>query len=120
MMMKPLREVHLEYLRTRGTFNFIRKDTIATDVFPEDPFIHYEIACLNHIIDVVSLSVENYRDFSKKNYEDYVEGVIKPFKEQALNELIKSIGWIVIPLTILIYFQRQINRRKTTPIGFLW
>ncbi|WP_078409005.1 hypothetical protein [Priestia abyssalis] len=34
--------------------DFIKKGTIATDVFPEEPFIHYEIACLDHIIDVIS------------------------------------------------------------------
>lgn len=33
---------------------FIKKGTIATDVFPEKTFIHYEIACLDHIIDVIS------------------------------------------------------------------
>lgn len=34
--------------------DFINKGTIVTDVFPEDPFVHYELACLDHIIDVVS------------------------------------------------------------------
>jgi hypothetical protein len=34
--------------------DFINKGTIATDVFPEDTYVHYEIASLNHIIDVIS------------------------------------------------------------------
>ncbi|WML44355.1 hypothetical protein [Neobacillus sp. PS3-40] len=33
---------------------FINKGTIATDVFPEDTYVHYEIASLDHIIDVIS------------------------------------------------------------------
>lgn len=34
--------------------DFINKGTIVNDVFPEEKLIHYEIACLDHIIDVIS------------------------------------------------------------------
>ncbi|MCQ6280059.1 hypothetical protein [Bacillus sp. EB600] len=34
--------------------DFINKGTIVTDVFPEEQFVHYEIACLDHIIDIIS------------------------------------------------------------------
>jgi hypothetical protein len=34
--------------------DFINKGTIATDIFPEDTYVHYEIASLDHIIDVIS------------------------------------------------------------------
>ncbi len=46
--MKSLKGIHLEYL------DFINKGTIANDVFPEEQLVHYEIACLDHIIDVIS------------------------------------------------------------------
>lgn len=56
-------------------------------------------------------------DFNNKLYEKYVEETVKPYKEQALNELIKSIGWTVIPLMFFTYFQIQINRLKKYKIG---
>jgi hypothetical protein len=34
--------------------DFISKGTIVNDVFPEEQPVHYEIACLDHIIDVIS------------------------------------------------------------------
>ncbi|MEO2075969.1 MAG: hypothetical protein ABGX20_11425 [Bacillus sp. (in: firmicutes)] len=34
--------------------DFINKGTIVNDVFPEEHLVHYEIACLDHIIDVIS------------------------------------------------------------------
>ncbi|SMQ80974.1 hypothetical protein SAMN05444673_4067 [Bacillus sp. OV166] len=34
--------------------DFINKGTIVNDVFPEEQPVHYEIACLDHIIDVIS------------------------------------------------------------------
>lgn len=34
--------------------DFINKGTIVNDVFPEEQLVHYEIACLDHIIDVIS------------------------------------------------------------------
>lgn len=34
--------------------DFINKSTIVNDVFPEEQLVHYEIACLDHIIDVIS------------------------------------------------------------------
>ncbi|MBT2696545.1 hypothetical protein J7E79_03775 [Bacillus sp. ISL-40] len=34
--------------------DFINKGTIVNDVFPEEQLVHYEIACMDHIIDVIS------------------------------------------------------------------
>ncbi len=34
--------------------DFINKGTIVKDVFPEEQPVHYEIACLDHIIDIIS------------------------------------------------------------------
>ncbi|MFC0472726.1 hypothetical protein ACFFHM_20135 [Halalkalibacter kiskunsagensis] len=33
-------------------------------------------------------------------------------KQYALNSFIKSLGWIIIPLPIFLFFQRRINREK--------
>lgn len=34
--------------------DFIKAGTIAEDIFPEKQFVHYQIPCLNHIIDIIS------------------------------------------------------------------
>lgn len=34
--------------------DFIKRGTIVTDVFPDEQLVHYEIACLDHIIDIIS------------------------------------------------------------------
>ncbi|MEX3747655.1 MULTISPECIES: hypothetical protein [Lysinibacillus] len=34
--------------------DFIKAGTIAEDIFPEKQFIHYQIPCLNHTIDIIS------------------------------------------------------------------
>ncbi|MFF2174850.1 hypothetical protein ACFVT8_00070 [Lysinibacillus sp. NPDC058147] len=34
--------------------DFIKEGTIAEDIFPEKQFVHYQIPCLNHIIDIIS------------------------------------------------------------------
>lgn len=34
--------------------DFINKGTIVNDVFSGEQFVHYQIACLDHIIDVIS------------------------------------------------------------------
>ena len=34
--------------------DFVKISTIAEDIFPDDPFTHYCIPCLNHIIDIIS------------------------------------------------------------------
>lgn len=54
----------------------------------------------------------------KKTEEELVvsyEAMIKRDKEQseqqAINALIKSFGWIVIPLPIFIYFQRRLGKQ---------
>ncbi|MBG9454317.1 hypothetical protein ABE61_09655 [Lysinibacillus sphaericus] len=34
--------------------DFIKAGTIAEDIFPEKQFVHYQIPCLNHIVDIIS------------------------------------------------------------------
>lgn len=43
----------------------------------------------------------------KKNYDDMILQQKALAKERAVNSLIKSLGWIVIPLPVFIYFQRR-------------
>lgn len=48
----------------------------------------------------------------KTMYDDYVDHEVMREKERALNGLIKSLGWIVIPLPIFLYFQRMTRKEK--------
>ncbi len=34
--------------------DFVKTGTIAEFIFPEEQFVHYQIPCLNHIIDIIS------------------------------------------------------------------
>ncbi|WNF36180.1 hypothetical protein RJD24_17275 [Bacillaceae bacterium IKA-2] len=45
----------------------------------------------------------------QKKYEAMIVSQTKNSIEQAKNNLIKSFGWILIPLPIFIYFQRRLN-----------
>ncbi|OIJ11624.1 hypothetical protein BKP35_11845 [Anaerobacillus arseniciselenatis] len=48
----------------------------------------------------------------RRNYDSMVASHKENAVERAKNNLIKSFGWIVIPLPIFIYFQRQLNRKR--------
>lgn len=48
----------------------------------------------------------------KTMYDDYVDHEIMREKERALNGLFKSLGWIVIPFPIFLYFQRFARKEK--------
>lgn len=48
----------------------------------------------------------------RRNYEAMVASHKENAVERAKNNLIKSFGWIVIPLPIFIYFQRRLNRKS--------
>ena len=45
----------------------------------------------------------------KKNYEQLVRDEKERARARALNSLIKSFGWIVIPLPVFLYFQRKLK-----------
>ncbi|WP_332629459.1 hypothetical protein [Halalkalibacter flavus] len=45
-------------------------------------------------------------------YDAMLKQKIEYQKQSALNGLIKSLGWIFIPLPIFVFFQRKINREK--------
>jgi hypothetical protein len=45
----------------------------------------------------------------KKDYADLIAHQKQQAKERAMNSLIKSLGWIVIPLPVFIYFQRRVK-----------
>ncbi|KIL72951.1 hypothetical protein SD77_3424 [Bacillus badius] len=46
-------EVFRIYTKSRY-LDFVKLGTIAEDVFPEERFVHYQVPCLNHIIDIIS------------------------------------------------------------------
>lgn len=48
--------------------DFINKGTIATDVFPDDTYVHYEIASLNHIIDVISYDEPKITEVERESF----------------------------------------------------
>ncbi|ARK29584.1 hypothetical protein [Halalkalibacter krulwichiae] len=48
----------------------------------------------------------------QRQYDAMVEQQIAGSKQRALNSFIKSLGWILIPLPIFIFFQRKINRDR--------
>lgn len=48
----------------------------------------------------------------KKLYEEMVIADKERIKNKALNGTVKSLGWILIPLPIFIYFQRRIRRKE--------
>ncbi|MGO4886961.1 hypothetical protein ACJ2A9_04310 [Anaerobacillus sp. MEB173] len=56
----------------------------------------------------VTLSEEELRE----NYEAMIRTEVERTKQRAVNNLIKSFGWIVIPLPIFIYFQRRLRGRE--------
>ncbi|MTH54036.1 hypothetical protein GKZ89_11515 [Bacillus mangrovi] len=48
----------------------------------------------------------------KEQFDDAVAGEKQRAKENALNGIIKSLGWIVIPFPVFLYFQRQVRRKQ--------
>lgn len=43
-------------------------------------------------------------------YTELVSQEQKKIKERAINSLIKSMGWIIIPMPIFIFYQRKVKR----------
>lgn len=56
--------------------------------------------------------VEYTEEQLQKQYDAMVKQQIENTKQRAINGLIKSFGWIVIPFPIYIVFQRRINRDR--------
>ncbi|WP_227935139.1 hypothetical protein [Alkalihalobacillus deserti] len=54
------------------------------------------------------VSEEELRD----RYDSMIQQQLDNSKQSALNSFIKSLGWILIPLPILIFFQRRINQDR--------
>ena len=52
----------------------------------------------------------------KESYEDTVALEKQKAKENALNQIIKSLGWIIIPLPIFVFFQRQVRKNNNNTI----
>nr|WP_240492474.1 hypothetical protein [Bacillus badius] len=46
-------EVFRMYTKSRY-LDFVKLGTIAEDIFSEESFVHYQVPCLNHIIDIIS------------------------------------------------------------------
>ena len=45
----------------------------------------------------------------REEYQALVEAEKRRSQERALNSLIKSFGWIVIPLPVFLYYQRRLR-----------
>ncbi|MGI6550997.1 MAG: hypothetical protein ACOX4Q_13355 [Syntrophomonadales bacterium] len=56
-------------------------------------------------------------DELRASYEAMVEGERNRQIERAKNSLIKSLGWIVIPLPVFIYFQKRLTKKGEVPQG---
>jgi hypothetical protein len=53
--------------------DFINKGTIATDIFTEDTYVHYELASLDHIIDVISYDEPKITEIKRDSFFSYHE-----------------------------------------------
>ena len=51
-------------------------------------------------------------DELRADYDAMVEHEQEKEKQRAINSLIKSFGWIIIPLPIFIFFQRQLRKKE--------
>lgn len=56
--------------------------------------------------------VEYSEEELQKQYDAMVKQQIEFTKQRAVNGLIKSLGWIIIPFPIYVVFQRRINRDR--------
>lgn len=45
----------------------------------------------------------------RKNYDNMIAMETKNSKQRAVNSLIKSLGWVIIPLPIFLYFQKKLR-----------
>ena len=45
----------------------------------------------------------------KKNYESNIAQEKQNTRDRAINSLIKSLGWIIIPLPVFLYYQRRLK-----------
>ena len=48
----------------------------------------------------------------KASYDAMIEQDKEQSKQRSLNTLIKSFGWIVIPLPVFIFFQRRLGKKE--------
>ncbi|MGD6816519.1 hypothetical protein [Metabacillus sp. 84] len=48
----------------------------------------------------------------RKQYEEAEENEKQRARSHALNGIIKSLGWIVIPYPVFLYFQRQVRKKE--------
>ncbi len=56
--------------------------------------------------------VEYTEEELQKQYDAMIEQQTENAKQRAVNGLIKSLGWIVIPFPIYVVFQRRINQTR--------
>lgn len=56
--------------------------------------------------------VEYTEEDLQRQYEAMVEQQKENTKQRAINGLIKSLGWIIIPFPIYVVFQRRINQTR--------
>jgi hypothetical protein len=48
----------------------------------------------------------------KARYDAMVESELNRQKSRAQNTLIKSLGWIIVPLPVFVYYQRRLREKE--------
>lgn len=56
--------------------------------------------------------IQKNTDELKIAYDEMISSEKEQAKERALNGIIKSLGWILIPFPIFLFFQRQLRKEK--------
>ncbi|WP_416827806.1 hypothetical protein [Ectobacillus polymachus] len=82
--------------------------SVADYLFPQSfvqPFTDYAAKDTNP-------SVQPSPEEQKKIYEEMVTADKTRIQNNARNGMIKSLGWIIIPLPIFLYFQRRIRKKE--------
>lgn len=46
------------------------------------------------------------------SYNAMIEREKEQSQQRSINTLIKSLGWVIIPLPVFLYFQRRLNRKE--------
>lgn len=93
-----------------GVFSFM---SLADYVSPHtyyETFDEYKNMRTNHPKIEGQQVTENLSEEElRAQYEEMIEQRIENSKQNALNSFVKSLGWIIIPLPVFLYFQRRIS-----------
>uniref|UniRef100_UPI001BB331D9 hypothetical protein n=1 Tax=Bacillus sanguinis TaxID=2817476 RepID=UPI001BB331D9 len=65
-------EIFKIYSKSRY-LDFVKAGTIAECIFPEEQFIHYQIPCLNHIIDIISYDEPEITEIKRNESNKHIK-----------------------------------------------